>query len=486
LPTILHTETEVTAMPLGMGNMFNGIFRQYGHTVILLLRIIDIAMLFGASWAAYYAWHDSFIIDEDHRIVIALGILGAVIFFEIGQVYRPWRNDAMRGEIPRIVRAWVSALLSVVFIVALVRLHFWFGSSYRWIATWGVLGLLSVLTARALLSRLLGWLRGRGWSQGRIVMVGLNQMAMAVSGQLNQSSWAGLQVVGYVDDPSATHFEAGDLYPPHLGRLEDLAAIVSREAIDEVWVAFPGEALAERVQHELRHLPVSIRLVIDCFAFKQSKFLSLNTVAGIPTLDVSVSPLHGVNRHIKEIEDRLLAFMLLVLASPVMLLIAAGVKLSSRGPVFYRQERVGWNNRRFTMLKFRSMPVDAESKTGPVWARPGENRATPFGRFLRKTSLDELPQLLNVLKGDMSLVGPRPERPDFVEVFKEQVPNYMKKHMVKAGITGWAQVNGWRGDTDLNRRIEHDLYYIQHWSVWFDLEIALRTLLVGFVNKNAY
>ncbi len=473
-------------MPLGMGNIFNGLFRQYGHTVILLLRFIDIAMLLLAAWAAYYGWHRQFEIEQDHRTVIALGILGAIIFFEIGQVYRPWRNDAMRGEIARIVRAWSFALLTVVSIVALIRLHFFFGSSYRWIATWGVLGLLLVLAARSLLSRLLHWLRARGWSQGRIVMVGLNQMAIAASRQLNQSPWAGLQVVGYVDGESDTQFEAGDYFPPRFGKLEDLAEIVTREAIDEVWVSFPGEELAERVQHELRHLPVSIRLVIDCFAFKQSKFLSLNTVAGIPTLDVSVSPLHGVNRYVKELEDRLTAFILLALISPLMLLIAIGVKLSSRGPVFYRQERVGWNNRRFVMLKFRSMPVNAEAKTGPVWAKPGENRATPFGAFLRKTSLDELPQLINVLKGDMSLVGPRPERPDFVEVFKDQVPNYMKKHMVKAGITGWAQVNGWRGDTDLNQRIEHDLYYIQHWSVWFDLEIALRTLVYGFISKNAY
>jgi putative colanic acid biosynthesis UDP-glucose lipid carrier transferase len=275
---------------------------------------------------------------------------------------------------------------------------------------------------------------------------------------------------------------------PRLGGLKDIASVVTREAVDEVWVAFPfrGEERVEQVLHELRHLPVSIRLVIDCFAFKMSKFLNLNEVAGIPTLDISVSPLHGVNRYIKDIEDRLLAFILVVLASPLMLFIALGVKLSSRGPVFFRQERVGWNNRSFIMLKFRSMPVDVESKTGPIWAKSGEKRATPFGAFLRKTSLDELPQLINVLKGDMSLVGPRPERPDFVEVFKDQVPNYMKKHMVKAGITGWAQVNGWRGDTDLNQRIEHDLYYIQHWSVWFDLEIAMRTLVSGFVNKNAY
>ncbi len=473
-------------MPLGLGNIFNGLFKQHGHTVILLLRFIDIAMLIGAAWVSHYFWLRQWNIDQDYRIVISMGILAAIIFFEIGQVYRPWRNDAMRGEVARIVRAWVLTIVSVISIVALIRLQFWFGSSYRWIATWCGLGLLFVLSARGVLSRLLQWLRARGWSQGRIIMVGLNQMAVAVSRQLNQSSWAGLQVIGYVDDRSENRDSVGNFSLPRLGALKDLNAIVTREAIDEVWIAFPGESLAERAQYELRHLPVSIRLVIDCFALKQSKFLSLNTVAGIPTLDFSVSPLHGFNRYIKEIMDRLFALVLLLLISPLLLLIAIGVKLSSKGPVFYRQERVGWNNRSFTMLKFRSMPVDAEAKTGAVWARPGENRATRFGGFLRKTSLDELPQLINVLKGDMSLVGPRPERPDFVEVFKDQVPNYMKKHMVKAGITGWAQVNGWRGDTDLNRRIEHDLYYIQHWSVWFDLEIALRTLLTGFINKNAY
>lgn len=473
-------------MPLGLGNIFNGLIKQYGHTVIVLLRFIDIAMLIGAAWVSHYFWLRLWNIDQDYRIVIALGVLAAIIFFEIGQVYRPWQNDAMRGEIARLVRAWVSAIVMVIAIVALVRLHFWFGSSYRWIVTWWMLGLVFMLIARGLLSRLLQWMRAKGWSQGRIVMVGLNQMAMAVSRQLSRSSWAGLQVIGYVDDCSAASIADSDFSLPRLGKLEDLAAIVSKEAIDEVWIAFPGEALAERAQYELRHLPVSIRLVIDCFAFKQSKFLSLNTVAGIPTLDVSVSPLHGVNRYIKEIEDRVLAFVLLLLISPLLLVIAAGVKLSSPGPVFYRQVRVGWNNRKFTMLKFRSMPVDAEAKTGAVWAKPGEKRATRFGGFLRKTSLDELPQLINVLMGDMSLVGPRPERPDFVEVFKDQVPNYMKKHMVKAGITGWAQVNGWRGDTDLNRRIEHDLYYIQHWSLWFDMEIAFRTVLTGFINKNAY
>jgi putative colanic acid biosynthesis UDP-glucose lipid carrier transferase len=473
---------------LGVGTIFKGLFRQYGHTVIVLLRFLDVAILAGSSWIAYFVWHENWRVDQDHRIVIVLGIFAALILFEVMQVYRPWRGGSMRGEVSRILRAWVFALALVVALVALIRFQVWLGSSYRWIATWGAAGFALMVAVRLVLSRALLWLRARGWSQGRIVMVGLNQMAIASSRQLNDSPWAGLHVIGYVDDRKEPRLPLGAFSLPRLGSLRDLPEIVTREAVDEVWLAlsFQGEARAEQVLHDLRHLPVSIRLVIDCFASKVSKFFNLNEVAGIPTLDISVSPLHGVNRYIKEAEDRVLALLLLLLISPLMVFIALGVKLSSPGPVFYRQVRVGWNNRSFVMLKFRSMPVDAESRSGPVWAKAGERRATPFGAFLRKTSLDELPQLINVLKGDMSLVGPRPERPDFVAVFKEQVPNYMKKHLVKAGITGWAQVNGWRGDTDLTKRIEHDLYYIQHWSLWFDLEIALKTIFSGFVNKNAY
>ncbi|HEY0334200.1 MAG TPA: exopolysaccharide biosynthesis polyprenyl glycosylphosphotransferase, partial [Stenotrophomonas sp.] len=183
---------------------------------------------------------------------------------------------------------------------------------------------------------------------------------------------------------------------------------------------------------------------------------------------------------------RFLAGLILMAISPLMLVLAAAVKLSSPGPVFYRQERMSWNNKTFWMLKFRSMPVDAEQGTGAVWAKAGECRATRVGAFLRKTSLDELPQFLNVLKGDMSIVGPRPERPVFVHKFKQEIPAYMKKHMVKAGITGWAQVNGWRGSTDLCKRIECDLFYIENWSLWFDIKIVFLTLFKGFVHRNAY
>ena len=200
---------------------------------------------------------------------------------------------------------------------------------------------------------------------------------------------------------------------------------------------------------------------------------------------MSRSRLHPGDAGSAVLEFVFLALLILVSLSPLMLLLALGVKLSSPGPVFYRQERVGLNNRPFMMLKFRSMPVDAEA--GAIrWGGSARKPATRFGRFLRRTSLDELPQFLNVLKGDMSIVGPRPERPMFVEQFKDEIPDYMRKHLVKAGITGWAQVNGWRGDTDLPTRIEHDLYYIENWSLWLDLKIIALTLFRGFVHPNAY
>jgi putative colanic acid biosynthesis UDP-glucose lipid carrier transferase len=174
-----------------------------------------------------------------------------------------------------------------------------------------------------------------------------------------------------------------------------------------------------------------------------------------------------------------------LLISPILMLVSIGVKLSSRGPIFYRQERVGWSGKPFEMLKFRSMPVNVEQH-GVQWGGAQKKQTTKFGAFIRRTSLDELPQFINVLKGDMSIVGPRPERTVFVDQFKHEIPGYMQKHMVKAGITGWAQINGWRGDTDLSKRIECDLWYIGNWSLWLDLRIIFLTIFKGFISKHAY
>ena len=236
---------------------------------------------------------------------------------------------------------------------------------------------------------------------------------------------------------------------------------------------------------ELQRHSVQVRFVPDIFNFTLLHH-SFTEIAGLPVINLTDSPLEGRNLALKNIEDFLLSALILLATSPLLLVIALGVKLTSPGPVFYRQERVTWNGGRFRMFKFRTMAVDAEAESGPVWARPGQRRATRFGAFLRRWSLDELPQLINVLRGEMSIVGPRPERPEFVERFKHEIPRYMQKHLVKAGITGWAQVNDLRGHTDLERRIEYDLYYIENWSVWFDLRIMALTIVHVMRARNAY
>ena len=193
-------------------------------------------------------------------------------------------------------------------------------------------------------------------------------------------------------------------------------------------------------------------------------------------LELTAFPIRGNHCFAKLLLDYLVSATVVLVTAPLMLLIALGVKVSSPGPIFYRQVRVGWNGKEFEILKFRSMPVDAEQGSGPVWSSDADPRANGFGRFLRRSGLDELPQFFNVLYGEMSVVGPRPERPVFVNKFKDEIPGYMNKHMVKGGITGWAQVNGWRGNTDLHQRIEHDLFYIDNWSVWFDIKVMFLTI----------
>jgi exopolysaccharide biosynthesis polyprenyl glycosylphosphotransferase len=206
---------------------------------------------------------------------------------------------------------------------------------------------------------------------------------------------------------------------------------------------------------------------------------------GLPLVNLQDSPLYGWNLVAKRIVDIVLSSVALLITAPVQLVLAAVVRLTSPGPILYRQERMGLDGRTFQMLKFRSMIDDAEDDTGAVWATRDDRRRTSIGAMLRLSSLDELPQLFNVLRGEMSLVGPRPERPVFIEEFRKRIPKYMLRHKVKAGITGWAQVNGWRGDTSLERRIECDLYYIEHWSLPFDLKILWLSLWKGFIHKNA-
>jgi Undecaprenyl-phosphate glucose phosphotransferase len=327
------------------------------------------------------------------------------------------------------------------------------------------------------------WLRRRGYNPSFTVIVGTGRTARKTAVALRGASWMGFRNIGFVEDNPTRWTSDLDI----LGTVNDLPAIIDRYQIDHVFICLPMNRFheARRVFDVLSQKVVDVRLVADV---PNMAGVSLTTTffEGMPIVGLRESPHFGVNVVIKRVMDIALAALALIVLSPIVLAIALAVKLTSKGPIFYRQERCGLNGEPFQMLKFRSMRVDAESETGPVWAGKHDERKTPIGSFLRKTSLDELPQFINVLKGDMSIVGPRPERPVFIEKFKKTIPNYMARHAVKCGITGWAQVHGWRGNTSLRKRIQYDLHYIIHWTPWLDLKIMWLTVWNGLVHRNAY
>ncbi|MCB9228403.1 MAG: undecaprenyl-phosphate glucose phosphotransferase [Deltaproteobacteria bacterium] len=268
---------------------------------------------------------------------------------------------------------------------------------------------------------------------------------------------------------------------------ENWADFLTENPCDSVLIAIPYRQY-DSWQTQLKAIAdqiTDIRILPDLY--RLTRFATgIDLIAGTPVISIHESPMEGSSAILKRCIDIIGALTALLIFSPLMLLIALLIRLSAGSPVLYRQQRMGLDGKTFSMMKFRSMPHDSESTSGAVWASKSDQRATPLGAFLRKSSLDELPQLFNVLKGDMSLVGPRPERPVFVNQFRHKVPGYMLRHKVKAGMTGWAQINGWRGDTSIDKRIECDLYYIQNWSLWLDIRILFLTVVRGFVHPNAY
>ena len=329
----------------------------------------------------------------------------------------------------------------------------------------------------------------RRWKAGiglkRVLIAGAGDLGRLVADKVLEHRELGFKVVGFIDDRAAgDHIGYRGL--PLLGTLADADEVIRSERIDHVYVALPLEehvkmlSIVEAVNRE----GIDIHVVPDLLQFIALR-ARLENLDGVPIISLNDVPLRGFNSILKRAIDIAISGSALIPLAVPLGLIALIIKRSSSGPVFYTQERMGLDGKAFFVYKFRSMYVGAEDDTGPIWARDDDPRCTPVGRWLRRFDLDELPQLWNVLRGDMSLVGPRPERPYFVEQFKHRIPQYMLRHKVKAGITGWAQVNGWRGNTSLEKRIEYDLYYIENWSVGLDLKILWLTLVRG-IHRHAF
>jgi Undecaprenyl-phosphate glucose phosphotransferase len=400
------------------------------------------------------------------------------VAFRWFDLYRPRRLGTYVSEWVDVAKA---STLGVLVLIAIMQFVFRKVEYSRVVIVYfWALSIVAVSLWRAAFREGLRFARRHGVNLRRALVVGGGPGAADLFGALRRRPDVGVHMLGIVGD------KGDGVDAAWLGGFEDLRAILDREPVDLVLIALPHTESGRlpAILSDIGDDPVGIHLLPDVYGLVSMRG-GIEEFEGVPIIHLRESPLYGWNGVIKRGLDLVVGSLALVVLSPVLLVIAAAVKLTSAGPTLLRQERMGLDGRAFAMLKFRTMRADAEAESGPVWTAPDDARRTAIGAVLRRFSLDELPQLLNVLRGEMSLVGPRPERPVFVETFRHRIPGYMLRHKVKAGMTGWAQINGWRGNTSLEKRIECDLYYIERWSLGFDLAILVKTIWRGF-GKNAY
>jgi putative colanic acid biosynthesis UDP-glucose lipid carrier transferase len=461
------------------------VLKTYSSLINILSRISDpVAVVLAALFSYGYRFSFSeFDMPMEYRLLVIFSFFCVVLIFPLFNLYASWRGQRLLYQAKTIFFAWGSVVVLIVLVLFSLKVSTMY--SRIWLGVWAVSGLVFILVARFAVYSFLQYQRAKGKNVRHVVIVGAGGLGRKAAFHIKESPWTGYKVEAFFDDNSALEGQVVDGVRVE-GGIDQVGSYLEKNQIDEIWIALPlrAERRMKDLLHAIRHHLVVIKLLPDIFGFSLL-YHSMTEIAGIPVVNISDTPMGGSNVIIKAVEDRVIAAVILLMVAPLMLLIAIAVKITSPGPVFYRQNRVSWNGKEFVMLKFRSMPVDLVGNLSE-WGNARSKQTTKIGRFLRRTSLDELPQFINVLKGDMSIVGPRPERTEYVEKFKEEIPGYMQKHMVKAGITGWAQVNGWRGDTCLKTRIEYDLYYIEHWSLWFDIQIIIMTFLRGFFNRNAY
>ena len=408
---------------------------------------------------------------------------GYLLLYYIFQLYVPRRMRGRRLEAWNVLQANSIGLLAFILI-----LYFRHQSDFSrlMIFIFYVLNVFLEVLSRNLIRYTLRKMRSKGYNQKHVLLIGYSRSAEEYIDRIRQNPEWGYNVRGILADnvPRATEYRGVKV----LGRIDNLEIILPQNRLDEIIITL-GLAeyhKLERIVKMCEKSGVHTKFVPDYNKVIPSRAYT-EDVQGLPVVNIRRVPLNDpLNRWMKRVVDIFGALVAIIIFSPVMLITSVAIKATSPGPLIFVQERVGLHNRPFRMYKFRSMVVQSEETEKGEWTTQNDPRVTPVGKFIRKTSIDELPQLFNVLKGNMSLVGPRPERPQFVEKFKEEIPRYMIKHQVRPGITGWAQVNGYRGDTSIYKRIEYDLYYIENWTLGLDMKIIILTFIKGFVNKNAY
>lgn len=461
--------------------------RQHSQIMITLLVAAD-AIAISVAWLASYWLRFEYLpvdptkgrpdLADKFLPLLPLIVVSHILIFYRVRLYRPRRVRTVLSETRDVVKAFLVAIVAVILIdYAMPASN---KISRKFILTYAVIGTSCFAFFRAAVRVILRGARQRGWNRRTAAIIGSGRTAQRLFDALVRNTWTGIDVEYFIDDAERQTVRGR----PVRGSLDDAAKILDSDPVDSVFIALPASEASRTPEllEQLQSCMADVRIVPAVSPTYEMR-PNVSTLDGVPILSLRQTPLYGWNAVLKRSFDVGIGAVCLLIAFVPMVVIAAIIKLTSRGPVLYKQQRMGLDGLEFQMLKFRTMPVDAE-QDGPVWSKREDARRTRLGAFLRRTSLDELPNLFNVLRGEMSLVGPRPERPEFIEQFKREIPGYMLRHKMKAGMTGIAQVRGFRGDTSLRKRIQHDVHYIRNWSLGMDLRILLRTVFGVWFSRH--
>lgn len=460
--------------------MLNKIQMFLDGIVIIIAYVIAWYLRFKSGMFHLDAWYLTLEEYMKHLLYIVPGYLFLYYFFHL---YEPRRVMGRRLEAWRIGQANLIGLMSVILWLYVSKQH---DVSRKMLFVFFCLNIFLELIERNLIRMILRRMRRNGYNQKHMILVGYSGAAEQYIDRIIENPEWGYRIKGILDDylPIGSEYRGIKI----IGLVNDLETILSENTLDEIAITLGLDEYNKlrKVVYVCEKSGVHTQFVPDYNHIIPTKPYT-EDIQGLPVINIRYVPLMNTfNRFVKRTVDIFGSIVAIVLFSPIMIMVSIIIKMTDSGPLIFKQERIGLKNKPFYMYKFRSMIVQTEEEESKGWTTKGDSRVTPIGRFIRKTSIDEFPQFFNVLAGNMSLVGPRPERPQFVEQFKEEIPRYMIKHQVRPGITGWAQVNGYRGDTSIRKRIEHDLYYIENWSLGFDIKILILTFVKGFINKNAY
>lgn len=460
----------------------------------IVLNVFLVALSF---WTSYYIRFYTEILSPGNLVTtpfqtvlpLLIALPTTMLYYHLHDLFKINRHMGIFEALIRISKSNLYTLITIIAILFIFKIN----DFSRWtLLLHAVINTLLTTILYFFMIQLITKLYADESNRRSCLVVGTNEISESFLKNIEQNAMWGLNVIGVLSDESTVQNESKVEYEfnqyPVIGSVLDVGKKIAEYRADVVIIAIQASAYV--------HLPDIIKAcekagvkthIVPLYHKYVPAKPYMDDIDGLPVVDIRHVPLDNVLKSfMKRSFDIIFSLMALTIASPILLLSAILTKLTSPGPIIYKQERIGLNRKPFLMYKFRSMKVQDPSMEKTEWTKKNDPRKTKWGEFMRKTSIDELPQFINVLKGDMSVVGPRPERPFFVDKFKEEIPRYMIKHQVRPGITGWAQVSGWRGDTSIEKRIEHDLYYIENWTFAFDIKVILLTLFKGFINKNAY